>query len=155
MPDEFLLGNLAPFAWRVWWLFRQTFDFVRVWQLAFITVTLLANLVAALIHDRPFQAQRWKREYWLIFLSLLFIPIADTIATIGWIDPSIVPRPEPSTLLIWANNGLFFLSIALGVFWVYRMKGLRWFAFAFALVQLWILFWASFVAAMAITGDWL
>lgn len=35
------------------------------------------------------------------------------------------------------------------------LKGLRWFALAFALIQLWMLFWAGFVAGMALTGDWL
>jgi hypothetical protein len=153
---DFLFGTSAPFSWRgFWWLFRQTFEFVHVGRLLSLTLVLAANLLVALIHDRPFHAERWKREYWLVFLSLFFIPATIAIGTVGWIDPALVPRPEPSALLVWTNNGLFIVSILLGIFWVYRMKGLRWFALAFALVQLWILFFAGFVAGMAITGDWL
>jgi hypothetical protein len=89
------------------------------------------------------------------FSEFVLQPATVAIGTVGWIDPAIVPHPEPSMVLVWTNNGLFILSIVLGIFWIYRMKGLRWFAVAFALVQLWILFFAGFVAAMAITGDWL
>ncbi|HEY6443966.1 MAG TPA: hypothetical protein VIY66_11575 [Candidatus Acidoferrales bacterium] len=120
-----------------------------------VTLVLVANLVVALIHRWPFDRERWRRQYWLAFLSLLFIPITIAVGEIGWIDPSLSPRPMPSTLLLWTNNGLFIASVVLGIFWVYRMKGLRWFALAFALIQLWMLFWAGFVAGMALTGDWL
>jgi len=152
---DFLFGTSAPFSWPgFWWLFRQTFEFVYG-LLFWVTLGLVTNLLVAIIHDRPFRAERWKREYWLVFLSLFFIPATIAIGTVGWIDPALAPRPEPSTLLVWTNNGLFIASIVLGIFWVYRMKGLRWFALAFALIQLWILFFAGFVAGMAITGDWL
>jgi len=88
-------------------------------------------------------------------LSLLFVPITITIGETGWIDPSVSPRPTPSAFFLWANNGLLVASVVLAVFWTYRMKGLRWFAFALALIQLWMMFWAGLVAGMAITGEWL
>jgi hypothetical protein len=86
---------------------------------------------------------------------LLFIPTTIAIGEVGWIEPSVSPRPTPSMLFLWTNNCLFIASAVLGIFWVYRMKGLRWFAFALALIQLWMMFWASFIAGMALSGDWL
>jgi hypothetical protein len=114
-----------------------------------------SNLVIALLRRWPFDHEKWKREYWLAFLTLLFIPTTIAIGEVGWIDPSMSPRPTPSTFLVWANNGMFIASSILGIFWVCRMKGLRWFAFAYAVIQLWMLFWAGFIAGMALTGDWL
>jgi hypothetical protein len=142
---EFSIGAFAPFRWKgFWWLFRQSLEGLYVWPLLLATLALVANLAVALIHRWPFDGERWQRQYWLVFLSLLFIPITIAVGEVGWIDPSVSPRPTPSTLLLWTNNGLFIASVVLGIFWVYRMKGLRWFALAFALIQLWMLFWASF-----------
>ena len=119
-----------------------------------VTFALAANLIVALGH-RPFPSERWTRHYWLAFLSLLFIPITIAIGEIGWVDPAMRPRPMPNALLLRTNDGLFVASAPLGIFWMYRMKGLRWFASAFALIQLWILLLAGFIASMALTGDWL
>jgi hypothetical protein len=153
---EFSMGAFAPFRWEgFWWLFRQSLEGLHVWPLLLVTLAVVANLVAALVYRWPFHGERWKRQYWLAFLSLLFIPITIAIGEVGWIDPSMSPRPTPSALLVWTNNGLFIASVVLGIFWIYRMKGLRWFALAFALTQLWMLFWAGFIAGMALTGDWL
>ncbi|HUB58950.1 MAG TPA: hypothetical protein VL975_00685 [Candidatus Micrarchaeia archaeon] len=156
MTCDFLFGSLVPFSWNgFWWLFRWSLGFLYVWPLRLITLALVANLVAALVHRWPFHHERWKKEYWLAFLSLLFIPATIAMGVVGWIDPTMVPRPNPSALLVWTNNGLFIASIMLGIFWAYRMKGLRWFALALALIQLWILLGAGFTAGMAISGNWL
>jgi hypothetical protein len=56
-------------------------------------------------------------------------------------------------MLMWANHGLDGISVALCFFWVDRMKGLRWFALSFSLVQLWILLGAGLMTGMALTGD--
>src|SRR6266702_4429575 len=50
---------------------------------------------------------------------------------------------------------LGWLSLALAAFWVYRMKGFRWFAFSVVAVLQIILMGAFFVAGMAVSGDWL
>jgi hypothetical protein len=153
---DFSMGASALFRWSFWWLFRQSLEGLYVWPLCLVTLALVGNLVGALIYSRPFGRERWQRQYWLIFLSLIFIPITIAIGGIGGIDPSfLAPRPKPSAPLVWTNNGLFVASVLLGIFWVYRMRGLRWFASAFALIQLWMLPWAGLIAGMALTGDWL
>jgi hypothetical protein len=47
------------------------------------------------------------------------------------------------------------LSLALAAFWVFRMKGVRWFALCLVIMLQLILLGALFVAGMAISGDWL
>jgi hypothetical protein len=156
VTHDFFFGSSAPFTWNAfWWLFRQGLSFLYVWPMLLITLAVVANLVAALIFRWPFQNELWKKDYWPAFLTLLLIPATTAIGVLGWIDPSVVPRPQPSALLVWTNNGLFIASIAFGIFWVYRMKGLRWFALSFMLIQLWILMGVGFIAGMALSGDWL
>ena len=150
------LVMLRPLSWTgCWWLFRQSLGFLYVWPLLLVTLALVANLVAALMYKWPFHRDRWKKEYWLIFLSLLFIPATVVIADVGSLDPGAVPRPVPITPLAWTCNGLFIVSIALGILWVLRIKGLRWFALSVALIQLWMLMAVGFIAGMALSGDWL
>ena len=149
-------GSLAPFTWNgFWWPFRQGLQFLYVWPMSLVTFALGANLVAALIHKWPFHPERWKKGYWLAFLSLLFIPATTVVGVVGWIDPGMVPRPKPNAVLVWVDNGLFIAFILLGIFWVYRMKGLRWFALSIVLIQLWILMGVGFMTGMALSGDWL
>jgi hypothetical protein len=152
---QFSMGAFAALRWSFWWLLRQSLEGLYVWPFLLVTLVLVANLVIALVHRWPFNFGRWKPEYWLVLLSFLFIPITIAIGQAGWIDPSISPRPAPSELLLWTNNGFLIASLVLSVFWVCRMKGLRWFASAVVLIQLWMLFWAGLVAGMALTGDWL
>jgi len=149
-------GSSAPFTWNgFWWLFSAGLGFLYVWPLLLVTLALVANLVAALIFRWPFQNGLWKKDYWLAFLNFLLIPATTAIGVLGSIDPSPVAHAKPSESLVWTNNGLFIVSVALGILWVYRMKRLRWFAFGFMLIQLWILAAVGFVAGMALSGDWL
>ena len=149
-------ASLVPFSWNgFWWLFRQGLEFLYVWPMSLVTFALGANLVAALYHKWPFHPERWKKEYWLTFLSLLFIPVSSVIGIVGWVDLGMVPPPKPSAVLMWIDNGCFVASTMLGIFWIYRMKGLRWFALSIGLIQLWILMGVGFMTGMALTGHWL
>jgi len=153
---DFFNSSLAPFSWSGFWhLLLWSSEFLYARPMLFVSLALAANLILALKHKWPFHRDRWKKEYWFAFLSLLFIPITIAVADVGWVDPSAVPRPQPNALLVWTNNGMFIASAALGSFWIYRMKGLGWFALAIQLIQLWILMGAGFIAGMALSGDWL
>ena len=55
----------------------------------------------------------------------------------------------------WVSGLLGWLSLALAAFWVYRMKGIRWFAFSVVAMLQIILMGAFFVSGMAVSGDWL
>jgi len=64
-------------------------------------------------------------------------------------------RSTPRSIANDVCDFLGWLSLALAAFWVYRMKGLRWFAVSVVTVLEMILVGAFFVAGMAISGDWL
>jgi hypothetical protein len=156
MNHAALTATFQPFSWHAfWWLFRESLDFLFVGPMWAVTLALVANLGAALMRTWHFRHDRWKKEYWLVFVSLSFIPVTIAIGVVGWIDPNLMPRPKPNMLAIWANNGLFIASLLFGIYWIYRMKGLRWLALAAMLIQLWLLFGAGFLAGMALSGDWL
>lgn len=156
MIHAVLAGVFASFSWTGFWRYLQwSLEFLFVWPLWLATLALVANLGAALIRKWPFRHDRWSKTYWLAFASLLFIPATIATGVLGAIDPGIVPRPKPSTLAVWMSNGLLAASFVSGMYWVYRMKGLRWFALAVALLQLWILLGAGFITGMALSGDWL
>ena len=156
MSRAVLAGAFVSFSWTGFSRYlKWSLEFLFVWPLWLVTIALAANFGAALIRKWPFRHDRWSQTYWLIFVSLLFIPATIAIGVLGTIDPSMVPRPKPSTLAVWMSNGLLAASLASGMYWVYRMKGLRWFALALTLLQLWILLGAGFITGMALSGDWL
>ena len=144
------------FSWLGFWrYFQWSLEFLYVWPMWLVTLALIANIGAAMIQKWPFHPDRWKRAYSLILGNLLFIPITVAIGVLGAIDPGQVARPEPNTLAVWASNCLFVAFFVLGVYWIYRMKELRWFASAVLLLQLWLLLGAGLIAGMSMSGDWL
>jgi hypothetical protein len=151
-----LIGTLMTFSWTGFFhCLRWSGEFLVVWPLWLVTLALIANLVAALVTKWPFRQDRWKKSYWLVFTNLLFIPVTIAIGVAWELDTSIVPRPKPNPLAVWTSNGSFFVSIALGVYWAFRMKGLRWVAIAILLVTHWMLMGAGVIAGMSLSGDWL
>jgi hypothetical protein len=107
----------------LWKYFQWSLDFLVAWPFWFVTLALSANLGASLTLQWPFRRGRWKKEYWLVFINYLFIPVLLAIGVIAALDPAMVPRPRPNTLAVWASNGLFVASLLLGIYWVYRRKG--------------------------------
>ena len=78
--------------------------------------------------------------------------------SIGVLYPASGPsflRTGSNSIASIACELLGWLPLALGGFWVYRMKGFRWFAFSLVAVLQMILMGAFFVAGMAVSGDWL
>lgn len=146
----------APFSLAAFWrYFRWGLEFLYVWPALIVTLLLAGNLVAAIAIRGPFGHNKWRNQYWLMFVSLLFVPATTVVGVIGAVDPNpAIPR-HPNTPGLWITNAMFVASIAFGAFWTYRMKGLRWFASAFALVQLLILCAVGLIAGMALTGDWI
>lgn len=148
--------NLSHFAERFWtyslWSLEFLFVIPRV-----LVIFLFATVSVALAvwKQHPFDNPLWKRSYWLVLTQLLFFPI---VICIGVLYPANGPsylRSTPNSIANHVCDFLGWLSLALAVFWVYRMKGLRWFAVSVVTALEMILVGAFFVAGMAITGDWL
>ena len=142
--------------------FVSQFWTLSVWSfqsLLYITPLLLLliaaclSLVLAFWKQRPFQSPLWKRSHWFVLTQLLFFPV---VIAIGVLCPASSPSSyHGSSTAAWASGLLGWLSLALAAFWVYRMKGIRWFAFSVVAMLQIILMGAFFVSGMAVSGDWL
>lgn len=114
------------------------------------------NLIGAGIKQRPFKRRLWKAHHWLVTSHFLFFIAAIAVAVFGAnpiMNPTIshpaIPAAEKSLdLVIW-------LSIVSCVFWIWQMKGFRWFAASLMLLAQVVTWSALFVAGMSISGDWL
>jgi hypothetical protein len=121
-------------------------------RLLWVLLGATLSLVFACINELPFQSPRWKRSYWLVFTQLLFFPI---VISIGVLYPAAsVNRGAAVSTANKVSQMLGWLSMALAVFWVYRMKGTRWFAISLVVVIQVILMGAFFISGMAVSGDW-
>ena len=114
------------------------------------------GLIVEFVLEMPFGHGRWKHHYWLVLIQVLFIPAVVALGVLYRVntDPT-QAHPKPNPVGDWGIDILFFLSLAVNCFWVYRMKGLRWFAFCLLALQQVFVFGAAFIAGMSITGDWL
>jgi len=97
----------------------------------------------------------WKRSHWLVSTQLLFFPIVISIGVLYPADGPSYLRSTPNSTANHVCDFLGWLHWHWRLFWVYRMKGFRWFAVSVVTVLEMILMGAFFVAGMAITGDWL
>jgi hypothetical protein len=123
------------------------------WPLWLVTAALVANLGLALMRMWPVRRDRWRMKYWLVLFNFLFFPATVAIAVVGTVPIDVPQRKNLPAL--WTTEGMFYVAVLIGIYWIYRMKGLRWFALSIFLIQLWTLLFASFVASMALTGTWL
>jgi hypothetical protein len=120
-----------------------------------IFLSAAVSVALAFWKQRPFDNPLWKRSHWLVLTQLLFFPIVICIGALYPADSPSYLRSTPRSIANDVCDFLGWLSLALAAFWVYRMKGLRWFAASVVTVLEMILVGAFFVAGMAITGDWL
>jgi hypothetical protein len=90
----------------------------------------------------------------LVFTQLLFFP---AIIAVGVFYPSATswPNPQPNRIGDLWLNVLFCGSVGMGAFWIYKMKGLRWFAASLVVLLQVILTGAGFIAGMSVSGEWL
>lgn len=133
----------------------MSLDIVELPICGWACLLLVVGLVVAFAWQSPFGHGRWKRYYSLILTQFLFFPAVVAVGALyGSIKPGHAPPPV-NRVAEMAVEILFFLSLALSFFWLYRMKGLRWFAFCLVTLQQVFLFGAALVAHMSITGDWI
>jgi hypothetical protein len=149
--------NSVPFFWRTVFIYFK-WSLQGLWSLPhtlLITLILLGNLLGSLILRWPFRRDRWKKNYWLVFTNFLSTPVLLAVGVVWAVDTSQVPREQSHISAAWTVNGIFIASAVFGIYLIYRMKNVRWFAASMILISLWLLFWAGFIATMALNGDWL
>ena len=114
------------------------------------------NLIWAGIRQRPFRTGLWRPNYWLVVTHSLFFIAAIGVAVLG-ANPITNPT-VPHAPVSAAEHCLDIVTIGSLVscgFWIWQMKGLRWFAVSLMLVAEVITYGALFIAGMAVSGDWL
>jgi hypothetical protein len=124
--------------------------------LALLFTLSSVSLLWAAWRQRIFLAQRWKPQYWCVLLHALFF---FALITVGVLCEAPLAGSRSSIRAgglgnLWLNI-LIYSSFASCAFWVWRMRGLRWFAVSLVtLIEVPIL-GAAFIAGMSVTGDWL
>jgi hypothetical protein len=85
----------------------------------------------------------------------VFFPCLITLAIFGAAETHPMLRYTPFPQAIALDSFLRYSSLLVGVYWIYRMRGIRKLAISLVLIFQWILLGADFIAGMAITGDWI
>ncbi len=135
------------------WLCEQAAEFI-IFPPFLICSTVFGIIIAgACIKQHPFKVQLWRRAYWLVFTQLLFYPAVICVAVLGGVN--FRPPPQSNSVASLYSEILFWASLGLAAFWIWRMKGLRFLAFGLIALQQMLLLGAFLVADMAISGRWL
>ena len=88
--------------------------------------------------------------------QLLFVPALCVVGVLYRVAPdSTKVLPTENGVANWSINFLALLSFLSIFLWVYRMKGIRWFAFCVLAIQELFVYAAMFTAGMWINRDWL
>ena len=112
--------------------------------------TALVSLVATFYMQRPLRSAHWHWWNWLSLAQFLFCFPMLVLGVVYFYDGQ---SPVNQT----AESGIGFLllsSLPVATFWVYQMKGTRWFAFFLMAVQQLIIATTWLVSWWAITGLW-
>ena len=117
----------------------------------------VVSLVWAWRRQQPVSRGLWRPVHWLMLSHLFFF--AATIF-IGMLYPAEGSPYNGSPQIIHhgaeaALNRLFYGSLVSCAFWIWRMKGFRWFAASLMAVIECPIVGALFIAGMSVTGDWL
>ena len=137
-------------------MFIEGLGILALPKVGLIFIVLMIGLFVSLAWQKPFERMVWKRYYSLVFGQMCFYP---AIIAIGVLYRAISSPTQHlakvNPFVDWTLDVLFGLSLVSGLFWICRMRGLRWVAFCLVLLQQVLLFGALFIAGMSITGDWL
>ena len=146
--------SLTQFAGRFWTLSVWSFQaLLHIPPFLPILIFACLSLALALWKQRPFQNPLWKRSHWFVLTQLLFFPV---VISLGVLYPASSPSfYHAQSVASRACDLLSWLSVALAGFWVYQMRGFRWFALSVVGVLEIILMGAFFISGMAVSGDWL
>jgi hypothetical protein len=142
------------FLVRFWTFLSWSLEFLYVPPFLYGTLLVILNVIVASLRQKPFVATCWKQHYSWTILQFLFFPATLAVAVIGQVDWQQAVGQEN----VWglrATDAFLFGSLLTGTCGVWKMKGVRWFAAGLAILQVWVLAGAQFVAGMALSGRWL
>jgi hypothetical protein len=146
---------MAHFCLALWTYLVWSLEFLYMPPFAYGTLLLVLIFIASVIRQRPLSKPTWQQTYFIVVLQFLFFPATLVVAVLGRVDWQQPHFPGPNKWGLRAEDAFALGSLIVSIYWVWRMKGLRWFAVSLAMLQLWLLAAANFVAAMSLTGTWL
>jgi hypothetical protein len=117
----------------------------------------VVSLVWAWRRQQPMKRQLWRPVHWLALSHLLFFAAVILVGTLYPAEGSPY-HGSPPTIHHGAEaalNVLFYGSLISCAFWIWRMRGFRWFAASVMAVIECPIVGALFIAGMSVTGDWL
>lgn len=134
------------------WLGEQTLSGVRYSWL--VALAISAAFCAAAIVNNPYKKKPVDSRTIVLWAPIL-LPVA--ILAVGDIfrHDYTQNQAKPSEWPQYAVIGLFLAHLPITGYFLYSLRGFRWFATTVSLVQIYLSYWAAFVASMSVTGDWL
>ena len=117
----------------------------------------VVSLVWAWRRQHPIRKRLWRPSDWLVLSHLLFFAATISIGALYPAEGSHYGGPARALHhgADEALNVLFYVSLVSCAFWIWRMKGFRWFAASLMAVLECPIVGALFIAGMSVTGDWL
>ena len=112
----------------------------------------VVSLVWAWRRQQPMRRHLWRPVHWLVLSHLFFFGTAIIIGTLYPYDRTARAIHHRAAQVL---NVLFYGSLVSCAFWVWQMKGFRWFAASLMAVIECPIVGALFIAGMSVTGDWL
>lgn len=146
---------MANFWFTLWTYFRWSLEFLYTPPFVYGSLLLGLSFIASVIFQRPFSKPIWKRTYSIVVMQFLFFPATLAVAVLGRVDWQQPHFPGPNKWGLRAEDVFALSSLIVSGYCVWKMKGLRWFALSLAMLQLWLLAAANFIAGMSLTGTWL
>ena len=134
------------------WLGEQTLSGVRYsW---FVALTLAAVLSVVVIINNPYKKRPVQLQAILVWAPFLLSVAILAVGAMFRHDYTQTPM-KPSVWPEYTVIALFLAHLPIAGYFLYSMTKFRWFATTVSSLQIYLSFWASFVASMSVTGDWL
>lgn len=124
--------------------------------LAAVFVPAVGCCCVAAWKQRPFRPEVWKPHYWLLLTHLLFFPVVIAVGVVcdsPLYVPSTSRNPNPTGTLLMES--LWWVSLASCAFWIWRLRGIRWFSAGLMTLMEVPVLGALFIAGMSVSGDWI
>ena len=134
------------------WLGEQTLSGIRYSQ--FVALAIGAAFCVTAIFNNPYKKRPINIQAMLLWVPIL-LPVV--ILMVGGIYRHDYAQ-NPGTPSRWPQYvviSLFLVHLPIAGYFLYSMPRFRWFASSVSLAQIYLSYWAAFVASMSVTGDWL
>jgi hypothetical protein len=136
------------------WILRMSLEgFMLPPIFAILAISFVGLIVSAI--RQPLE-RFWKPYHWYVLTHLSFFAVAIVLGTLGAADgPGAIQPIHPNRAANLCLGILFWASFASCAFWIWRMKGIRWFAASLVGIMQSFVLGAFFIAGMSVAGDWI